>query len=234
MTRGKLVLFDIDGTLLSAGRAPRRAITRALKDVFSITDSLDGLPPTSFAGKTDPEIVRSILERNHYPANNWKKKLPEFFERYLQALREELPGEKKARLYPGVRELLDDLSSSGRAVLGLLTGNIREGAYIKLSHFGIDRYFTAGGFGSDSPNRRELTAFAMRRVKESTGREFTSRDIVIIGDTFEDILVSKEAHARSVIVTTGFFTREELAKAEPDYLFEDFSNTTAVIEAVLS
>ncbi len=234
MTLGKLVLFDIDGTLLSAGRAPRRAITRALRETFSIDDPLDGLPPTTFAGKTDPEILRGILKRNHCPDNNWKQKLPAFFDRYIQALREELPGEKKARLFPGVRDLLDALSSPGRAVLGLLTGNIQEGAYIKLAHFGLDRYFETGGFGSDSPDRSALPAVAVRRVKDTTGREYTGGDIVIVGDTFEDILVSKKAGARSVIVATGFFSREELAKAEPDFLFDDLSNTKAVVEAVLS
>jgi phosphoglycolate phosphatase-like HAD superfamily hydrolase len=234
LTLAKLVLFDIDGTLLTAGKAPRRAISKALKEIYGIEDSLDGLPPTAFAGKTDPEIIRTIIARHSLAGNRFGERLPEFYHLYTQFLRSELPDEPRARLYPGVRELLDTLQGAGKVILGLLTGNIEEGALVKLGHFRLVPYFIIGSFGSDSGNRGDLPAIAARRAREATGKTFTGKDIVIVGDTFEDIIVSKGAGARSVIVATGFFPCEELAKGAPDFLFKDFSDTHEVVEAILS
>lgn len=230
----KLVLFDIDGTLLTIGGAARRAISRALKEVYQIVDSLENLSRSAFAGKTDPEIILSILEKNHYRNSSRHDKLPSFYRCYTEALKEELPGESRARLFPGVRELLQKLKSSNRAVLGLLTGNIREGALIKLSHFGLESFFTHGSYGSDSGNRSDLPAFAVQRVKEDTGKEYRGKDVVIIGDTLSDLMVSQENGARSVLVATGFFPYEELAQAGPDHLFRDFSNTSEVVKVILA
>jgi phosphoglycolate phosphatase len=234
LTLSKLVLFDIDGTLLSTGRAPRRAISRALRDVFQIEDDLDGLSRASFAGKTDPEIIRAILARNDYHADDIQPKLSLFFQRYTRSLEEELPGEAKARLYPGVRELLQELRHSGSVILSLLTGNIRDGAMIKLRFFSLDAFFEYGSFGSDSGDRSELPAIAVRRVREGTGQEFSGKDVVIIGDTLADFLVSTKYGAKSVLVATGFYPYEELSKVEPDYLFEDFSSTDEVVKAILA
>jgi phosphoglycolate phosphatase-like HAD superfamily hydrolase len=234
LTVTKLVLFDIDGTLLSAGRAPRRAISRALKEVYGLEDTLDGLPPTSFAGKTDPEIMSTIFARHEPREDQWDGKLEAFYALYAKYLKSELPGEPRARLCPGVKELLEGLRGSATAVLGVLTGNIEEGARIKLGHFGLSSYFATGSFGSDSRNRGDLPAIAVRRAAQSTGKTFSGKDVVIVGDTFEDIAVSMSAGARSVIVATGFFTYEDLAKGTPDFLFKDFSQTREVVEAILS
>lgn len=234
MTIAKLALFDIDGTLLSAGKAPRKAISRALKEIYDIEDDLVDLPPTAFAGKTDPEIVRAIFARYGGGWESSTDRLPAFFSLYTEFLKHELPSEPRARLMPGVRELLEELRSSGRAVLGLLTGNIEEGAFAKLDHFGLTPYFTTGSFGSDSSKRGDLAAIAVRRTWEATGKMFTGTDVVIVGDTFDDINVSRESGARSVIVATGFYSPEELMQAAPDFLFTDFSRTQEVVRAILS
>jgi len=234
LSPGKLVLFDIDGTLLTAGRAPRRAISKALLEVYGIEDDLRGIPPTTFAGKTDPEIVRAILLRNADLQEDWKEKLPSFFRVYTRTLEEELRAEKKARLYPGVKELLDTLNESGEVVLGVLTGNIRDGARLKLEHFGLWKYFSVGSYGSDSCRRNDLPGIALERVRSETGREFSGKDVVIIGDTFDDIRASREINSKSLIVATGFFPYEELLKEKPDYIFRDLSNTSEVVEAIMS
>jgi phosphoglycolate phosphatase-like HAD superfamily hydrolase len=230
----KLVLFDIDGTLLTAGRAPRRAISRALEEVYNISDYLDGISRSSFAGKTDPEIIRSILTKNQYPPSDFESKLPTFFECYTEALREEMQGERKARLHPGVKELLQDLKSSGEACLGLLTGNIYDCAMIKLSHFGIDSFFITGSFGSDSSDRGKLPDIAVKRVFEETGEMYQSKDVVIVGDTFDDLTASRKYGAKTILVATGFYPYEDLAEAGPDYVFQDFSNPFEVVEAIFS
>ncbi|MFQ6104653.1 MAG: HAD family hydrolase [Candidatus Glassbacteria bacterium] len=234
MTRTKLVLFDIDGTLLTAGYATRRAISRALKEVFQVDDALKGLSRASFAGKTDPEIILSILARNDFQGNDVQGKLVVFFTRYIEALKEELPGEPEARLHPGVRELLRELDSSKRAVLGLLTGNIHEGAMIKLRNFGLDGFFTTGSFGSDSANRGDLPKIAMRRASHKTGKKFEGRSVIIVGDTPDDCEISRQVGAKSVLVATGFYPYEELARVKPDHLFRDFTDTAEVIKAILS
>jgi len=234
LTVKRLVLFDIDGTLLTTGGAPRRAISRALREIFQIDDGLDGLSRSSFAGKTDPEIILAILARNSYPLEKMDDSLSLFFKRYTEALKEELPGETRARLHPGLKELLQSLKSSGKAFLSLLTGNIREGAQIKLDHFGLAPFFSSGSFGSDSRDRGDLPAIAVRRVFELTGQRFKDKDVVIIGDTFDDLKVSRLFGAKAILVATGFYPYDELARAGPDCLFRDFSDTPKVVEAILS
>lgn len=234
MTLTKLILFDIDGTLLTTGRAPRRAISRALKTVYQIEDSLEGLSRSTFAGKTDPNIVLAILSRNNYPLEKMNDRLSSFFTCYTEALKEELPGETRARLHPGVRELLESLQSSGKAFLGILTGNIQEGARIKLGHFGLGPFFSTGSYGSDSGDRGDLPAVAVKRVYEKTGRTFEGKNVIIVGDTYDDLKVSRLFGARSVLVATGFYQYAELAEAGPDCLFQDFSDTEKVVEALLS
>ncbi len=221
----RLLLFDIDLTLVNTGGAGRVAMTRAFQERSGPGASLAGV---SFAGRTDRAIFRDALQANGLP---WRQRDEEAFkQRYLHLLREEI-GKPNPRQHvePGVRELLDRLQARPDVVLGLLTGNWREGARIKLEHFGLFHYFRFGAFADDAEDRNRLPAVAVSRLKERTGQTLDPRDIYIIGDTPLDVACARGYGARSVSVATGLFSYEELAASHPDYLFRDLSDTAAFL-----
>lgn len=225
----RLVLFDIDGTLLSSGGAAARAFRAALEQVFGTS----GPTVHSFAGKTDPQIAQELLERSGLDGAHVARGLPAAWRLYLERLRREIRPQE-VTVYPGVRPLLDTLEAAAdRAVLGLLTGNLAEGARIKLeaAGLGFDR-FRVGAFGSDHALRAELPAVAVARAEHSTGRRFERKDVVIIGDTPADIACGAHLDVRTVAVATGSYSRDELAACAPDHLFDDLADTDAVLEAI--
>ena len=226
----RLVLFDIDGTILSSDGAAARAFRGALHDVFGTSGPTNGY---SFAGRTDPQIARDLLTMAGVSGPDIDAGLPEVWNRYTTRLMKEI-ARVDVTVYPGVRDLLDRLESkSAEAVLGLLTGNIAEGARLKLTAAGIhpDR-FVVGAFGSDSPDRRELPAIAVERAERSHGRRFAGKEVVIIGDTPYDISCGEHLGVRTIAVATGTFAADQLASCGPDYLFEDFSDVNAVWDAI--
>ncbi|HID95997.1 MAG TPA: HAD family hydrolase [Candidatus Latescibacteria bacterium] len=228
--RRRLVLFDVDGTILNSGGAGRRAIKRALIEVFGTTGSADSFP---FAGKTDPQIILELMTGEGLPEELIRRKLGTFFKVYIRNLEEEIPVARK-QLYPGVRELLSNLSDMAQTILGLLTGNIREGAEIKLKAFDLNNYFQIGAYGDDSEDRYKLPQIAISRTAEKFGRSFWGKEVVIVGDTPHDINCGKAVEAKSVAVATGWTSLDELKNHKPDYIFEDFSDYEKVIEAILA
>jgi phosphoglycolate phosphatase len=228
----RLVLFDIDGTLLLTDGAGRRAVNRALEDVFGARGPEDH----RFDGKTDPQIVRELMRLAGHEDAVIDDRMERVFGRYVECLHEELvvPG-YVSRALPGVPELLDALDARDDVVLGLLTGNLVAGARAKLTAVGIDpARFAVGAFGSDHELRGALPAVAQQRARESLGVDVPGRDVVIIGDTPADIACGRGIGARAIAVATGGFTEAELLEHAPAAVFADLTNTDDVVAAVLA
>ena len=219
----RLLLFDIDGTLIDSGGAGIQSLKDVLQQQFGITDDLRGV---EVAGKTDTGIVHQILRKMRIPVEDETTKA--FLDLYLEFLAKELPL-RAGRVLPGVPELLQRLRDRPQNVLALLTGNLERGAELKLSHYGIWDFFEFGAFADDHPNRNELGPFAQRRAREKHAIDFAAADIDVIGDTPHDIACGKAIGARTIAVTTGSFTREQLAPHQPDRIVDDFSEVDAVM-----
>jgi phosphoglycolate phosphatase-like HAD superfamily hydrolase len=224
--RKRLLLFDIDGTLIHSGGAGVHALKSAFKERFGIDDDLHGI---EIAGMTDSGIVVSILNKHEIPATN--ENVSAFLDSYVHFLSLELP-RRKGKLLPGVLELLEKLKSRPHLVLALLTGNVSRGAQLKLEHYGVWHFFEFGAFADDHHDRNRLGPFARARAKEKHGREFSASDIDVIGDTPRDIDCGRALGARTVAVATGTWTRDQLAAYQPDFLIDDLSDVESVIDTL--
>ncbi|MFZ4482789.1 MAG: HAD family hydrolase [Chthoniobacterales bacterium] len=219
----KLILFDIDGTLLLTGRAGEHALRSALRERFGVEDDLSGI---SFAGSTDGAIVRQMFAAHNIEAT--PENIADLLDGYVHNLPHELP-RRDGRILPGIVALLDALKARPDAVLGLLTGNIERGAEIKLSHYGVWDYFEFGAYADDHVDRNKLGPVAQARALERHGMGFAAEDIFVLGDTPKDIDCARAAGFWAVAIATGGSSREELAAHRPDFLFEDLSDTAAVL-----
>lgn len=229
--RARLVLFDIDGTILWTDGAGRRAIHVALTEVFGSIGPSDYW----FDGKTDRQIVRDLMRLDGHADERIDERMERLLERYVERLEVELaePG-YSARLLAGVPELLDALDTRDDIVLGLLTGNVEAGARAKLRSVGIDPHrFRIGAFGSDHEHRAELPAVAQRRMREILGVDVRGEDVVVIGDTPSDIECARSVKARAIGVATGRYPMEELRRHGAVAVFPDLSDTGAVVRAIL-
>lgn len=225
-----LVLFDIDGTLLSSEGAAPRAFRQALVRVFGTSGPENGY---SFAGRTDPQIARDLLRMAGIEEERIAAGLPEAWSTYIALLAEEFT-RVRASTYPGVHEILERLREApDDAVVGLLTGNVVEGARLKLESAGVEwGQFVVGAFGSDHHDRKELPAIAIERAEEAVGKRFAREEVVIIGDTPFDVACGEHLGVRTLAVATGTVTADELRDCGPDFLFEDLADTDAVWEAI--
>src|SRR5438876_7639799 len=222
----RLLLFDIDGTLIHSGGASVQALKSAFKERFGIADDLHDI---EIAGMTDSGIVVSILNKHKIPATN--ENVSAFLDSYVHFLSLELP-RRKGKLLPGVLELLERLKSRPHVVLGLLTGNVSRGARLKLEHYGVWHFFEFGAFADDHRDRNQLGRFARARAREKHDREFAASEIDIIGDTPRDIACGRALGARTVAVATGRWSRDELAKYQPDFLIDDLSDVETIIDTL--
>ena len=232
----RLILFDIDGTLLWTNGAGRRAIHRALLDEMGTAGPIDGY---RFDGKTDPQIVRELLTLAGHPECESEDRITAVCRRYVDLLTAELAKPTQStKLYPGISDLLRALEpyeADGRALVGLLTGNVEAGAALKLRSAGLDpARFTVGAFGSDSHARADLPAVAARRAGERTGHRFSGEDLVVVGDTPDDVACAQPMRARTVAVATGFYDAAALRAAGATHVFENLGDTQAVLRALLS
>ena len=227
----RVVLFDIDGTLLWTDGAGRRAVHQAMEDVFG-TLPADGL---EFDGKTDPQIVRELMRHSGVADDTIDARLPEALDRYISLLQGELAGaDHSDKTFPGVTPLLDALDGRDDVLLGLLTGNVHPGAMAKLAAVGLahDR-FRVGAFGSDHASRPALPAIARTRAEGLLGRAVDGGDIVIIGDTPADMSCGSDIGARAIGVATGRYSVDDLLACGPAAVFQDLSDTVAVVHAIL-
>ena len=226
-----LVLFDIDGTILWTDGAGRRAIHTALREVFG------GIGPADywFDGKTDRQIVRDLMRHEGHGDAHIDERMEELLRRYLRYLERELRSpEHPPRLLPGVAELLDALDARDDVVLGLLTGNLVEGARAKLDAVDVDcDRFVVGAFGSDHELRPALPEIARRRAAALLGRDIPGRDVRVVGDTPADLTCGQAIGARAVGVATGRYPVEELERHAPAAVFATLEDTARVVEALV-
>jgi phosphoglycolate phosphatase len=226
----RLILFDIDGTILSSGGAAPRAFRDALLEIFGTTGPIER---HSFAGKTDPQIARELLSAVGIDDAALDAGLPALWRSYVEKLERELE-DAQITVLPGVLPLLARLETMReRALLGLLTGNLREGARLKLNaaqvHF---ERFQVGAFGSDHADRPELPAIAVERAEERVGHRFEGKSIVIIGDTPADIACGERLGVRTIAVATGSYSEAQLAACAPDHVFSSLEDLDAVLRAI--
>lgn len=227
----RLVLFDIDGTLVLTGGAGARAMTLALRDLLGVENGFEGI---TLPGRTDQVILRDALERGGHPADAALRQ--EFYDRYLEHLVRELdqPAPGKFRgVMPGVRALLDRLASRDDVFLALLTGNVSAAAHLKLEAFDLWRYFRCGAFGEDAHERNDLVPVAVERAGACGLPELPADRVVVIGDTPLDVACAKVAGARAIAVATGGIGEDTLRASGADVVFSDLSETEAVLRAIL-
>lgn len=228
MTR--IVLFDIDGTLLASGGAGRRAMEGALLTHFGTT----GPSGYRYDGKTDRQIARETMRMAGFTDAEIDDRMESLLADYLTRLEQTVASEEHGvRLHVGILELLDALEARDDVLLGLLTGNIAPGASLKLRAAGLTpARFRVGAFGSDHEHRPELPAIAQRRAAELLGHEVAGSALVIIGDTPADIHCGRGVGARAVAVATGHFTATDLAAHAPHAVFDDFRDLAAAVAAI--
>ncbi len=232
----KLVLFDIDGTLLGTDGAGRRAIHRALLDE---TGTAGPIEQYRFDGKTDPQIIGELLALAGHAGARDRACIDAVCRRYVEHLRAELDKPTQTTtLMPGTRELLGALESheeAGRALVGLLTGNLASGAALKLRSAGLDPgRFRVGAYGSDSARRADLPAVAAERAAALTGRAVRGSDVIVLGDTPDDVACGRPIGARCVAVATGFYDVAALRAAGAAYVFETLADTARVLDAIFA
>ncbi|HEX7335704.1 MAG TPA: HAD family hydrolase [Gemmatimonadales bacterium] len=230
--RSKLVLFDIDGTLLLTAGAGRRAIVTAISEAVGRSGSLQQV---RFDGKTDPQIVAELLEAAGHRGPHGKERVDRLCQRYVALLALELNRPTtRTTIMPGVLQLLDRLEAEPGVILGLLTGNVAEGAALKLRSGGLDpRRFRVGAYGSDAAHRPDLPPIAAQRAEPLFGRVPSGSEVVIIGDTPADIACGACISARAVAVATGAYSVTDLQACGPHATFETLSDTERVLEAIL-
>lgn len=251
----RLVLFDVDCTLIDAHGAGGRAVIQALDDVYGLHGDLDGY---SFHGRTDPAIIRDLARlwsaagseaageggvdgnrpeaaavagRSGYTSGEIERLLPACIERYVELLRHEV-ARGRVEVLPGVAELVPALVADPLVAVGLLTGNVEDGARIKLGPTGLWPLFSVGAFGSDSAHRPDLPLVAVARAERMLGRRFRGKEIVVVGDTPADIQCGEQLGVTAVAVATGRHDREQLASFGPDHLFDDFSDWRLAYEVL--
>jgi phosphoglycolate phosphatase-like HAD superfamily hydrolase len=219
----RLLLFDVDGTLIRCGTQVRPILSGVLTEVFGQAGEMDGF---EFSGKTDQQIVLELLCGAGLPRERVRSGLARVRELYLERLEAGLD-RGRMQLLPGVEELLGELAPRRDVALGLLTGNWEGGARIKLSRFGLERHFAFGAFGDDAVERRELLPVALERAFGATGRRFAPEETLIVGDSVRDVECGR-AHGVPVLgVTTGWTPAEGLAAAGADRVVASLAGLAA-------
>jgi phosphoglycolate phosphatase len=239
-TMRKLVLFDIDGTLVLTGGAGIRAMNRVCEELVGNPHALDGIP---VAGRTDRIILTDVVARLGHALDDGL--LDRLRDGYISNLREEIerPGRTQSfeslgprggvkAVMPGIRELLDVLERREDVFLGLLTGNFEAGARIKLEHFGLWHYFRCGAYGDDAADRNELVPFALERARRCGLPDIAPDHILVVGDTPHDVACARAVGATPVGVATGGFTVEQLRESGAEIVFENLGNAEGLLKVI--
>ena len=223
----RLFLFDIDGTLVTARGAGREAFNRALREVFGTVGPREAV--YDFRGKTDPRILHDLMSAAGFSAGEIEARAPSFFAAYVRELAIVIGDGRRVQVLPGVEALVRALADRDDVVVGLLTGNVEQGARVKLAPTGLWPYFRLGAFGSDHVDRRALPAIACMRAHALFAREFPFERVTIIGDTPLDVDCARACGARAVAVATGFYGYDDLQGCAPDVLLRDLGDLEGVL-----
>ena len=214
----KVWLFDIDGTMIHSGGSGENAAVKTVAALFGKSESHGD---TKFAGRTDRAIMWDIFAHHQIDSSeeNWQR----FQVAYTNELRSQLQT-RPGGVFPGVKELLDALRFASDIPLGLLTGNVKTAADIKLQHFGLDHHFSFGGFGDDHADRNDVAKAAHEKAEEVLGEKVSPDRIWVVGDTPNDVRCARSIGANVIAVATGGSTREELGDSKPDVLVDDLTD----------
>jgi phosphoglycolate phosphatase len=230
-TMCKLILFDIDGTLLRPNGAGSLAMKRALIETYGTSGILEQI---YIAGMTDRAIIHQALAEGGFSPDEIQARWAPFTYALARHMAVTVV-ERQVSLCPGVLDLLNTLATRDDVLLGLVTGNLENTAPIKLDAVGIaPKLFRVGGYGSDDADRNKLPAIAAQRAEALTGRRFRGRDIVVVGDTPADVDCGRAVGAWTVAVATGHPPTEALEAAKPDRLLSDLSDLDAALTAILA
>lgn len=227
----KLILFDIDGTLVLSGGV---AINVMIESISEISGTPVSWNIRDFVGNTDQNIIRTLLHRNGMNEVLIADLMDSILEKYVQQLATRLNKDGVVKILDGVEILLQKLKADEQFSLGLLTGNILEGAQIKLSKNGLFEYFPIGAFGNDALKREQLPPFAIQRAEKYYGHFYDRNDIWIVGDSINDIRCAHSNHIRCLAVASGHTKLEELELYHPDALVPDLIVTRAIMEILKS
>ena len=225
----RLVLFDIDGTLITDGGAARHAYRSALAQIYGWEGDLTRY---DFSGRTDPQITFMVLHDAGFDDAAINARMPELWDSYLDGLAKSATADR-VRVLPGIQTLLDSLLSHAGVLLGLLTGNIERGARLKLAPAGLNHYFSFGAFGSDSAAREELPPIAVERASRINGHRFAGRDVVIIGDSIYDVRCGVPHGATTIAIASGKTPAEKLLAERPHHFFHS-ADSQAILNAILA
>ena len=225
----RLILWDIDQTLVNMDRAGERALLQHIREEFQ--RDFGSQLPVDLRGRTDTSIIHDLMA--HLQVEATPEAQVKFREAYLRLLPQTMPT-GQARVLPGIKEALEAIAHHLELHQALLTGNLREGARLKLSHCGLWDYFEFGAFADDSAIRDELGPFALARAKEKLGIVFPPQDVFIIGDTPHDVACGKAIGAKTIAVATGAFSVIELSALSPTHTFQDLSDTQALLDVLMA
>ncbi len=224
--RPLLLLFDIDGTLLDTRGSGAGALMDAAEQVLGVTR--EQMPPLDLAGATDKGVVRKLFADARQPLT--EDQVRTYCECYLGHLQRRLSADTFAgKLLPAVPDLLKALTTAPHVHRGLLTGNLRQGAQMKLERFQIAHHFTDGAFGDDAEDRNLLGPVALERMRQKTGISYAADQVIVIGDTPKDVACARAFGARCIAVATGAFSSEQLRSHQPWQCLEDFTDLEAVL-----
>ena len=221
--RPRVLLFDLDGTLVSTGGAGRRAMIAAMVEVVDAADAFEGF---NFAGMTDRSIVRAGITKARGAATN--ADIDRVLDAYLPRLESELASTPHYRVFPGVSDVVHEVTRAGPGVaVGLGTGNVKRGAYAKLARSALGSAFSFGGFGCDAEDRTELIRTGASRGAEALGEPLAACRVIVIGDTPRDVAAARGIGAACLAVATGPYTRAQLQEAGADWCFETLEGPEA-------
>jgi len=227
----KLILFDIDGTLILTGGVAARLMAEAVAEQV-------GMPVQwnirDFVGNTDRNIIYTLLNRSGVQEAIMEETTNRSIENYVKRLEQELKNDEVVTILPGVKQLLTVLKSDSRFAVGLLTGNVLRGAQLKLAKENLFSYFPIGAFGDDALKREQLPSFAIQRAEKYFGHFFDKKDIWIVGDSVNDITCAQVNHLKSLAVASGHVKEEELTGYHPSALVKDLTETENIIQILLS
>lgn len=228
-----LVLFDIDGTILKFKHSiAKKIFAEELEKILNLKIPEKALP--DFHGMTDLQIIKNICLNIGYSYNELSKNLSNLWEN-LYNIFLSYSNNENIYLMPGIKELIEVLNYDNDFILGLLTGNFKKNAYLKIKTVGLEEYFQFGAFGCDTEDRDLLPPIAIERANKFINKEnlFNNSNTIIIGDTFRDIQCAKANNIACISVCTGYQSYEELAKLNPEAIFNDLTNTFLIKDTII-